>query len=133
MEAAIYDGLVKDMCAAVGLADWKDVARAGHLMVANRIVGLLHRAEDLHDDTLSIYVEFDSAAHHGLRFYERLLRENVNPTETLHGFFGIHPDTDKVVYCARMNDARRLSGQDLAAFVEGQVRDAERLLQTLAN
>lgn len=132
MEAAIYDGLLKDICTAVGLSDWKDVAHSGHLMVANRIVGLLHRAEDFHDDTLSIYVEFDSAAQHGLRIYEHLLRENINPTETLHGFFGIHPDTAKVVYCVRMNDARRLSGEELAAFVEGQVRDAERLLKTFA-
>lgn len=133
MEAAIYDGLVKDMCAAVGLADWKDVARAGHLMVANRVVGLLRRADDIHDDALSIYVEFDSAAQHGLEFYERLLHENVNPTETLHGFFGVHPDTGKVVYCVRMNGARKLSGEDLAAFVELQVRNAECVLTTFAD
>jgi hypothetical protein len=133
MEAALYEGLVKDLCTAVGLAGWKDVAHSGHLMVAGRVVGLMHRAQDFHDDALSIYVEFDSAAQQGLRFYERLLHENVNPTDTLHGFFGIHPDTAKVVYCVRMNGTRQWSGEDLATLVEAQVREAERALKTFAD
>ncbi len=133
MEAAIHEKLVKDLCTAVGIADWKDVANSGHLMVASRVVALMHRVQDFHDDALSIYVEFDSAAQEGVRFYERLLYENVNPTDTLHGFFGIHPDTAKVVYCVRINGAPQCSGQDLAAFVEGQVRHAERVLKTFAD
>jgi hypothetical protein len=136
MDSAIFEGLIKDMCGAAGLVDWKEVVRSGHMSVDERVVGLLHRAQDANDEGLSIYVEFDPVDPHDPhdpQFCGRLLRENVTPTEGLDGFFGVHPDTGKVVYCVRMAGASRLSGESLAAYVEGQVRDAAGVLKTLAH
>lgn len=132
MEDVVFDGVIKEMCLAAGFADWRQVAGSGHLQVNNRVVGLLHRAGDIHDDGLSILVELDVIDAGNAEMATRLLRENVQPAEPLQGFFGLHPETGKVVYSARLEGAPAVSGADLAAFVELQVHDAERVLAHLA-
>jgi hypothetical protein len=131
LDSAIFERLIKDMCGAAGLADWQEVARSGHLAIGDRVVGLKHCAHDIHDDVLSVYVEFEPAGHDDLQLCGRLLRENLRPSGSLPGFFGVHPDNGNVVYCVRMAGARLIGGADLAGFVEAQVRDAGELLKSL--
>ena len=133
MDSAIFEGLIRDMCGAVGLADWKEVARSGHLAIDNRVVGLKHRTHDIHDDGLSIYVELGPAGHDDVQLFARLLRENLRPSGSLPGFFGVHPDNGNVVYCVRMEGARHLCGAVLADFVERQVCEAAHLLKVLGH
>jgi hypothetical protein len=133
LQTEVYECLIKDMCGAAGLADWQEVARSGHLAIGDRVVGLRHCAGDIHDDGLSIYVEFEPVGHDEVQLCGHLLRENLRSSQALPGFFGVHPDSGKVVYCVRMAAARLLCGADLAAFVESQVRDAGDLLTSLSH
>ncbi|MBC7380202.1 MAG: hypothetical protein H7346_22565 [Burkholderiaceae bacterium] len=132
MDSATFERLIKDMCGAAGLADWQEVARSGHLALGDRVIGLKHCAHDIHDDVLSVYVEFEPAGRDDLQLCGRLLQENLRSGASLPGFFGVHPDNGNVVYCVRMAGARLIGGADLAAFVEAQVRAAGDLLKTLS-
>ncbi|RYX90520.1 MAG: hypothetical protein EOO28_29345 [Comamonadaceae bacterium] len=133
MDEAVFEGVIKEMCRAAGLGDWAGIASARHLQVNHRVVGLLHRSDDVRDDRLSILVELDAPVEGLAGLEAKLLRENVRSVEPLQGFFGLHPDTGKVVYSARLESAPAASGPDIAAFVERQVNDAERVLARLSS
>jgi hypothetical protein len=125
--------LIKDLCRVAGIDDWRCAVEDRHLVVDGRVVGLISEDGDASRDSLAVYVELDALA--PVRYGEiapLLLQANIHRTRGMQGWFGLHAETGRVVYCFNVNAAGHIDGGMLAELLGEQIHCAEAALAALA-
>ena len=132
MDSNTYDQIIKNICASSGIEDWPLVARSGHILLGERLIGLIHDADNSQSHELSVFVQFDSIdTQSSPEFYRHLLCANLSQTQNLKGYFGLHPVTGQVIYCLRLAMDLALQVAELPALLVSETDAAERWLEGL--
>ena len=97
-----YRRFVSELCECIGLDDWQEVVRSGHLEINGKTVGLIRSAESGGARGVSVYVDLGPVPEHSCaKVHKELLIANLSPAESAGGCFGIHPETGNGVYHLR--------------------------------
>lgn len=128
MDAAAYESLIRQLCEAHGSPDaTMGAITCKHIEIEGRLIGLIPRE----DSGLDVFIEMEQTYPDRDRsLYEKILRGNISSGADLMGFFGLHPEGNRVVY--RMRLADDLSGEELSAALLGQIGVASQALQTIS-
>ena len=132
MDSSAYDRIIKNLCLTCGIDDWPAVARSGHILLGERVVGLIHDADNTESCELSVYVQLDPVyPSQTPDMYRHLLSANLTQAQNLKGYFGLHPDTGNAVYCMRLEMDLAQQETDLSELLRDQTNTAARLLEAL--
>jgi len=97
-----YLRFVSEFCDDIGLNDWQEVARNGHLEINDKTIGLIRGTEPGESRWLSVYVDLGAIPEHSFaKVHKELLLANLATVEGAEGCFGIHPVTGNGVYHLR--------------------------------
>ena len=126
-----YERVMRELCRSAGIAEWRDVARSGHIEIGERVIGLIpehdvqERAPGLlvYIDLGPVYAERDAGVH------RRLLVANLRSDPLLEGSFGIHPQSGHGVYWLRASAP--VDGAELARRIARQLEPALEKFQQL--
>jgi hypothetical protein len=133
MDSNAYDRIIKSLCHNTGIADWHAVARSGHVLLGERVVGLVHDADDSESHELSVYVQFDTVYPvETPDMFRHLLCANLTQAQNLKGYFGLHPDTGSAVYCMRLEMDTAQRDADLPELLRDQADAAAHWLEALS-
>lgn len=132
MDRIAYDRIIENLCLTAGIDDWPAVARSGHVLLGERVVGLIHDADNIESSELSVYVQFDPVyPSRTPDMFRHLLCANLTQTKNLIGYFGLHPDTGNAVYCMRLEMQEVHLNTELSELLMAQADAAEHLLESL--
>jgi hypothetical protein len=128
MDTAAYENLIRQLCEAHGSPEVTGgVIACNHIEIEGRLVGLFPRD----DSGLDVFVEMEQTYPDRDQYlYEKILRGNVSSGPDLIGFFGLHPEGNRVVY--RMRLADNLSGEELSGALLSQIEAASQALQAIS-
>jgi hypothetical protein len=128
MDTAAYESLIRQLCDAHGSPDATNgVIACKHIEIEGHLVGLIPRE----DSGLDVFIEMEQTyPDRDQSLYEKILRGNVSSGPDLIGFFGLHPEGNRVVY--RMRLADNLSGEELSTALLGQIGAASQALQAIS-
>lgn len=128
METAAYENLIRQLCELHGSPDATDGAiGCKHIELGGRLIGLIPREHS----GLDVFIEMEQTypdRDHSL--YQKILRGNISAGADLMGFFGLHPEGDRIAY--RMRLPGDISGEELSALLIDQTQAAEQALQTIS-
>lgn len=128
MDTAAYESLISQLCEAHGSPGaTSGVIACQHLEIEGRLVGLIPQE----GFGLDVFIEMEQTYPDRDRsLYEKILRGNISLGADLIGFFGLHPEGNRVVY--RMRLPADLTGEELSAALLGQMAAASQALQTIS-
>jgi hypothetical protein len=116
-----YRKLVQELCETVGMHDWQEVARSGHICVDDTVIGLLFDGERA-PDVLCLYFEFGQTRDDDTRIEALLIHNAVAAPPA--GAFGLLPPHNTVVYRVNLDWSKPLSGSELVASIDFHLETA---------
>lgn len=128
METAAYENLIRQLCEAHGSPDATvGVIACKHMELDGRLIGLIPRE----DSGLDVFIDMEQTYPDRDQFlYQKILRGNISSGADLMGFFGLHPEGDRIAYRIRL--PTDISGEELSALLIGQIQAAQQALQTIS-
>ncbi len=124
-----FERVVREFCEFLGVAGWEQVARNQHLEVDGTTVGLIH--DELQTaNALCLYFDMGSMPDDPA-FPTRLLVANAAPGPCTAGYFAVHPDAGRIAWCAKVQLAPELSGQELGSLMFAALARAREELESI--
>ena len=88
-----YADVIRDFCAAAGIAEVDDVLESQHITVSDRLIGLIP-IESNETPMLSVCIELGQTyPERDAHVYERLLAANLDAGIAMKGHYAIHHES----------------------------------------